>query len=93
MKKYLPIESEAVDAAFWDSSETGCVGEVIDLLREFGFVMTLDTNHDGYDIDLEVRNGKELVHTVPDRTFLIIHANHSVESMSATSFFKTYRAA
>jgi len=95
MTKYLPLETEPVDSEFWDSGEVESVEAVLAMLRGRGYTFTFETSgeNSGYDINIEVRDGKTLVHRVPDRTWLIIHKNNAVETMSSTQFFKTYRAA
>lgn len=92
MTKYVPIESEPIEATFWDSDEAECVLGAVKLLIEHGYAFTFQTHAESYDIEIEIREGKNLIHTVMDRTWLIFHGN-TVESMSSTSFFKTYRAA
>ena len=93
---FVPIETEPVQAAKWVHDSPERVEEFLEMLTKHSFKFTFDFDTDiigDPEVEVNVWRGNDIIKTVRNMHWLLIHANGSLETMTDTSFIKTYRVA
>lgn len=94
--KYLPVETDPVDASQWKHDDVYAVQEFLVMLSFHGLRYMFESEDmESWDVEVHVFDGglENPATVVGHRKWLIIHSNGTLETMADAAFAKTYRLA